>query len=112
MEYDALLKKYINIVVNEGASDLHFSTGAHPTVRVAGVLAPMLKEDVLKSEDTKGFARSLLTPDQQKQFESTQEVDFAFESDDGNRFRGSAYIQRGSVSIALRLIPKKVRSIS
>src|SRR3989338_11367045 len=55
MEYAATLKKYINVVVHEGASDLHFSTGAHPTVRVAGALTPMLKEDVLKPEDTLGF---------------------------------------------------------
>jgi twitching motility protein PilT len=112
MEYDTLLKKYINIVVNEGASDLHLTTNSHPTVRVSGVLAPMLKEDVLKAEDTKGFARALLSPAQQKQFEANQEIDFAFESEDGNRFRGNAFIQRGSVSIALRLIPKKIRSIA
>ncbi len=112
MDYAALLKKYINIVLNEGASDLHFSTGAHPTVRVSGILAPMLKEDVLRPEDTKGFLQAMLTPEQAKQFEATQEVDFAFESDDGNRFRGNAFIQRGSVSIALRLIPKKIRTIA
>lgn len=112
MEYDVTLKKYINIVVNEGASDLHLTTNSHPTIRVAGVLAPMLKEDVLKSEDTKGFARTLLNPEQQKQFEAAQEIDFAFESEDGNRFRGNAFIQRGSVSIALRLIPKKIRTLA
>lgn len=112
MDYGALLKKYINIVVNEGASDLHFSTGAHPTVRVAGLLAPMLKEDVLKPEDTKGFLEAMLTAEQFKSFSSSQEIDFAFESEDGNRFRGNAYVQRGSISIALRLIPKKIRSIA
>lgn len=112
MDYSAILKKYINVVVGEGASDLHLSTGAHPTVRVAGLLAPMLKEDVLKPEDTKGFAEAMLSPEQQKRFAASQEIDFAFESDDGNRFRGNAYVQRGAISIALRLIPKKIRSVS
>lgn len=112
MDYAALLKKYINIVVHEGASDLHFSTGAHPTVRVSGILAPMLKEDVLKPEDTKGFAHALMSAEQEKQFIETQEVDFAYESEEGYRFRGNAFVQRGSISIALRLIPKKIRSIA
>jgi twitching motility protein PilT len=112
MDYATLLKKYINIVVNEGASDLHLSTGAHPTLRVAGVLTPMLKEDVLRPEDTRGFANAMLSPDQQKQFEASQEMDFAYQTEDGNRFRGNAFVQRGSVSIALRLIPKKIRTIA
>lgn len=112
MDYAPLLKKYFNIVVNEGASDLHLSSGSHPTVRVAGVLAPMLKEEVLKPEDTKAFAQAMLTPEQQQQFFATQEVDFAYESEEGNRFRGNAFVERGCVSVALRLIPKKIRSIA
>jgi twitching motility protein PilT len=112
MEYGALLKKYINVVVHEGASDLHFSTGAHPTIRVAGSLTPMLKEDVLTAEDTLGFVHALLSPEQEKRFLVTQEVDFAYESEDGFRFRGNAFFQRGSVSVALRLIPKAIRTIA
>ncbi len=112
MDYAAQLKKYINVVVHEGASDLHFSTGAHPTVRVAGSLAPMLKEDVLTAEDTRGYAHALLSADQEKRFLATQEIDFAFEAEDGIRFRGNAFYQKGSVSIALRLIPKQIRTLA
>jgi twitching motility protein PilT len=111
-DYSATLKKYINVVANEGASDLHFSTGAHPTIRVAGSLNPMLKEAVLTTEDTKGFAEVLLTPDQMKQFLVSQEMDFAYETPEGMRFRGNAYFQRGSISIALRLIPKTIKTLS
>ena len=66
IDYVAALKKYVNVVQHEGASDLHFSSGAHPTVRVAGSLSPMLKEDVLTPEDTRGFAHLLLTPEQER----------------------------------------------
>ena len=110
-DYAALLKKYINVVAHEGASDLHFSTGAHPTIRVSGSLNPMLKEPVLLPEDTLGFAKILLTPVQEKRFLAEQEVDFAYESAEGSRFRGNAFFQRGAVGIALRLIPKKIRTI-
>lgn len=112
MDYAAQLKKYINVVVHEGASDLHFSAGAHPTVRVAGSLAPMLKEDVLTPEDTRGYVHALLTADQEKRFLANQEIDFAYEAEDGIRFRGNAYFQKGAVSIALRLIPKSIRTLA
>jgi twitching motility protein PilT len=111
-DYAALLKKYINVLGHEGGSDLHLSTGAHPTIRVSGSLAPMLKEAVLTPEDTLGFVKVLLTPDQEKRFLANQEIDFAYEREEGYRFRGNAFYQRGSVGVALRLIPKKISTIT
>ncbi len=111
-EYGTLLKKYINVVAHEGASDLHLTTGAHPTIRVSGSLVPMLKEPILTLEDTRGFLKELLTSDQEKRFDEAKEFDFAFENPDGSRFRGNAFFQRGAVSIALRLIPKQIRTIA
>jgi len=111
MDYSSQLKKYINVLVHEGASDLHFSVGAHPTIRVSGALAPMLKEPVITAEDSLGYLKVLVKPEFEKNFFSSQEVDFAYETDDGFRFRGNAFYQRGSVGIALRLIPKKILSI-
>lgn len=108
MDYAAQLKKYINVVVHEGASDLHLSTEAHPTIRVAGSLTPMLRESQLTEKDTMGFLDVLLTKEQMQSFLATKEVDFAYQTADGNRFRGNAFFQRGSVGVALRLIPKKI----
>lgn len=110
-DYAAVLRKYVNVLSHEGGSDLHFSAGAHPTIRAAGILAPMLKEPPLSPEDTAGFLKTLITPDQERRFLQEKEVDFAFESEDKNRFRGNAFFQRGSVSIALRLIPKQIRTM-
>ena len=110
-DYAALLKKYINVLAHEGGSDLHFSTGAHPTIRVSGNLTPMLKEPVLTPEDTRGFLKALVTPEQEKTFLEKQEFDFAYESEDNQRFRGNTFFQRGAVGIALRLIPKKILTV-
>ena len=111
MDYTQLLKKYINVLAHEGASDLHFSSGAHPTIRVSGSLTPMLKEAVCTPDDTLGFLKALINPDLLKPFLENQEIDFAYETE-GYRFRGNAFFQRGSIGIALRLIPKKIRSIA
>ena len=110
-DYASLLKKYINVGAHGGASDLHFSTGAHPTIRVSGNLVPMLKEPVLTPDDTLGFLKALIRAELLKSFLESQEVDFAYETE-GFRFRGNAFFQRGSIGIALRLIPKKIRSIA
>jgi twitching motility protein PilT len=110
-EYGSLMKKYVNVVVHEGASDLHLSTGAHPTIRVSGSLTPMLKEPVLAAADTKGFVQSLLTKEQFDRFQTSLEIDFAYETPEGHRFRGNAFVQRGAIGIALRFIPKQIRTI-
>ncbi|HUO50138.1 MAG TPA: PilT/PilU family type 4a pilus ATPase [Candidatus Paceibacterota bacterium] len=110
-DYAATLKKYITVLAHEGGSDLHFSAGAHPTIRVSTQLAPMLKEPVLTPADTMGFLKALVLPEQEKRFLADWEVDFAYETPEGIRFRGNAYFERGSVSIALRLIPKTIRSV-
>jgi len=110
-DHGSLLKKYINVLVHEGASDLHLSTGAHPTIRVAGSLTPMLKEPVLTPADTMGFVKALLTKEQFERFTANLEADFAYETEDKNRFRGNAFMQRGAAAIALRFIPKSIRTL-
>ncbi len=110
-DYAALLKKYVTVLAHEGGSDLHFSTQAHPTIRVSGLLSPMLKEDVLTPEDTLGFLKALLTPAQLERFLVDKEFDFAYQTDDGTRFRCNTYFQRGAVGIAMRLIPKQIRAL-
>ena len=110
-DYAAQLKKYVNVLVHEGASDVHFSAGAHPTIRVSGSLAPMLREPVLTGEDTMGFLKIIITPENLQRFLSMQEMAVSDETQDGNRFRGNAFYQRGNVGIALRLIPKRIRTL-
>lgn len=112
MEYAPTLKKYINVVLHEGASDLHLSKGTHPTIRVNKSLSPMLKEPLLTDEDTRGFLKSMITAEQMKRFEEEQQFDFAHEIPEGVRFRGNAFFTRGSVSVVLRVIPKQIRTIA
>ena len=111
MEYASTLKRYINVLAHEGGSDLHLSVGAHPTIRASSALSPMLKEPLLMPEDTLGFLKLLVNPEQEKRFLAEQEVDFAYENEDKIRFRGNAFFQRGSIAIALRLIPKVILSL-
>lgn len=111
IDYASVLKKYINVLVHEGGSDLHLSVGSHPTIRVAGNLTPMLKEGVLTRDDTLGFLKTLVPADNVDRFIVEKELDFAYQNIENLRFRGNAFYQRGSISIALRLIPKDIKTI-
>jgi twitching motility protein PilT len=108
-DYKTALNDLIKTVVNEGASDLHISEGRHPTIRVSGMLLPLVKHPVLTKEDTTGLLSELLSPQNKDLFYKTKEVDFSFSALDA-RFRGNAFVQQGAVSVALRLVPKKIRS--
>ena len=111
MDYKNELDELIETVIRENASDLHFSVAYHPTIRVNGVLIPLLKKPKLTPDDTLSFITELLRPEQKERFLETKEIDFAYNYRDKVRFRGNGFFQRGVVSIALRLIPNKIRTL-
>jgi twitching motility protein PilT len=102
----------IGALVSQGASDLHLAVGAQPVIRVSGVLTPMLNEPKLTREDMAGLVAVLLSPEHLKRFQDTQEMDFSYAYGDVARFRGNAYVDRGNPSVALRLIPRVIRTIA
>ncbi|MFA6430551.1 MAG: PilT/PilU family type 4a pilus ATPase [Candidatus Paceibacterota bacterium] len=110
MDYKSELADLIKTVAQEGASDLHLSEGRRPTIRVSGFLIPLVKKDVLTKDSLDGIITLLLTKENKDLFLKNKEMDFSYNTDEGIRFRGNAYFQQGSISIALRLIPKKIRS--
>lgn len=95
----------------QGASDLHLSVGVQPVIRVAGTLTPLLTELKLTPEDVHGFISVMLSPMLLKRFEEKQEIDFSYSYGEAARFRGNGFIERGNIGIALRLIPRVIRSL-
>jgi len=111
VDYKKELENLIETVIQEGGSDIHLSAGSHPTIRIEGPLIPLLKKERLTAEDTLGFISVLLTPKQKEEFLKSQEIDFSYSYKNNARFRGNGYVQRGTVGIALRLIPTKIKTL-
>ena len=88
-----------------GASDLHLTSGAPPTLRIDGELVPTPFEK-LTSETTQSLIFSLMTDEQRQRFESTNELDMAFGIKGVGRLRMNVYRQRGAVGAAIRSIPQ------
>jgi twitching motility protein PilT len=111
MEYLQYLKKLLDIVVQEEASDLDISVGHAPNIRITGQLVPLSQEKIISPKDSEGLAFSLLSEIQRKKFLEEKEIDFSYQHEDKGRFRINIFMQRGSISLALRFIPSKVRTI-
>lgn len=109
-DYRQELEDLIAIVTQEGASDLHLTAGAHPLIRVSGDLVPIVKKPELTPEDSLGLVMQVLNEDNKKLFLATKEVDFSYSPNATVRFRGNAYYQKGTVGMALRLIPHKIKT--
>jgi twitching motility protein PilT len=111
MEYKHFLEQLLDAVVSQNASDLHFSEGRYPSLRVNGDLIPLMDTKILDKADTAGLIKHLVSKDLIDRFENELELDFAFEHTQGNRFRGSAFVQQGKVGVVLRLIANRIPSL-
>ncbi|MCP8968498.1 type IV pilus twitching motility protein PilT [Ectobacillus ponti] len=89
------------------ASDLHLTEGLSPVLRVFGELHP-LPEPALGREEIRAMAEAILSEREQHILRERGEVDFSFELPGTSRFRFNLYRQRGSLSLAVRVIPVSV----
>ena len=90
------------------ASDLHITVGVPAQLRVDGSLIASKTSGVLSPEMTQRLAYSALSDEQKKTFENDHELDFSFGVKSLARFRGNVFIQRGAVSMVVRMIPYEV----
>lgn len=111
MEYKKQIEELVDTVLDEGASDLHLAEGRNPVIRVSGSLIPLVKKPVSSREDMLGYIKEFLNPDNEKLLEQNREVDFSY-SLTKSRFRGNVFYHQGVLSIALRLIPKSIRTLA
>src|SRR5436305_5418302 len=106
MEFDDLLRR----AVEAGASDIHLKFGRPPMLRRDGAVTPLAGADELSNAELDGFLRAVtnLTPSKYDKFYATGDLALAYTADGLPRFRVNAFRQRGMISFALRVIPKKV----
>jgi len=114
----AELNKILQVMLNyrERISDLNFSVGRPPQVEVDGVLAPVPIKGLERFSpfQTEMIAMTMIAEDQEaiKKLIFTGSVDISYSIPGVTRFRVNIFAQRGSYSIAMRVIPSGVPSIS
>ena len=93
----------LQLVVSEGASDLHIRVGVAPTIRVHGILH-RVEGPFLRAEDTEELTRSITSDDNIQQVRERGGVDFGFAFAELGRFRVSGFKEKGNFGGVLRRI--------
>lgn len=101
----------LSVVIKENASDLHIAVGRHPTLRIDGVLTPLVNEEIMTAELAQDFIFAMLDEKRREQFIAEKENDFSYNFRDRARFRVNIFFQRGFMGAALRLIPAKISTL-
>jgi twitching motility protein PilT len=100
----------LQILWDRGGTDLLLTTGSAPRARVDGALREIEGEATVTGAMTEIILKDLLDDDLMEIFETRKDVDFSFNWHDKARVRGNAFLQKGDVAIALRMIPSTIPS--
>ena len=89
------------------ASDLHLTVFLPPIMRIGGKMEKY-GDKPLSNEDILSYSRTMLNERQLKELEDQGEVDLSYSQPGVGRFRVNIYKQRGSYSMALRVIALRI----
>jgi twitching motility protein PilT len=104
----AQLDGLLETLFGRRGSDLLLTAGSPPLLRVDGAMRRLADTASLDAEDTEALLLTMLDDRQVADFAARGEVDLSFGWRDLARFRVNGFRQRGSVAVALRLIPYEV----
>lgn len=106
MDFNALLE----LMLKKKASDLFITAGLPPTLKVSGRVVP-ITQNKLTAQAAMRTVLSIMTPEQQEEFELMRECNFAISAPNIGRFRVSAFFQRSNVGMVLRRISTDIPTI-
>src|ERR1041385_1512453 len=104
------IDKFFEVLVTEGASDLHIGEGQPPKIRKHGdVMA--IREEVITREEAVSMLSEICGPKSWEIFEERGDFDFAYEMDEKSRFRCNFLKQTNGYGAVFRLIPTRIATL-
>jgi len=104
-------RQILELVVEKGATDLHVKVPSPPVLRIDSALVPQEECPPFTAKDIEGIFEEITTEEQREVFIREQELDFAYSVPGLARFRVNVLRQRGTMSLAFRLVPSSVPSV-
>jgi twitching motility protein PilU len=101
-----LLKK----MVAKNGSDLFITAGFPPAIKIDGEVHRAAEQNLTR-EQSSVMVRAIMNDKQARDFDATQECNFAIFPQGIGRFRVSAFVQQGQVGAVLRRIETEIPSI-
>ncbi|TJY56679.1 PilT/PilU family type 4a pilus ATPase [Sinimarinibacterium sp. CAU 1509] len=102
-----LVQQLLTLMKQKNASDLFITAGFPPAIKVDGQMTPVMDKP-LPPETSSIIMRSLMNDRQIKEFESTNECNFAISPPGIGRFRVNAFVQQNRVGGVLRTINTEI----
>jgi len=106
----AYLDQFLQIVVRQGASDLHIAEGQPPKIRTHGDIMAIRAEPISHDEATRMLIE-VCGEHNWEIFQKHGDLDFAYQMDEQSRFRTNYFKQSDGYGAAFRLIPTKISSV-
>jgi len=103
---DAILK----LVKEQGASDLHLTTGAPPMVRIHGEITPIPYPEMTR-ELADALLFELMDAELRARYDKNKDVDFAYDVPGALRVRCNIYEQSRGVAGAFRILPSQILAL-
>jgi twitching motility protein PilT len=103
----ARIDAFLEIGKQQGGSDIHFTVGLPPLVRLDADLLP-IKYRELSQQECHDLVREILRDDQWAQFEQRGAVDLGYTAEGLGRFRINVCRHRTGLSTICRIIPDQV----
>jgi twitching motility protein PilT len=105
------VSELLEIVLERGASDLHLTAGAPPTIRLHGDLFRLVDYPILSPRALQGMIYAILPQKMRERLEGELELDMSYALPGKARFRVNVYYQRDSIGAAFRLIPYEIKTV-
>ena len=103
----AQIDAFFKLMSEQGASDVHLSSGHQPILRIRGELE-RVKYKTFESEELKKLLYEIAPEEKIKIFEETGDVDFAYEIPGLARYRANFFNQKWGIGAVFREIPSEI----
>lgn len=103
----SFMTKLLKLMLQQDGSDLFITAGSPPAIKIKGRMTPVTKQP-LSANDARAITQCIMNDRQLKEFEATQECNFAIAPAGIGRFRVNAYTQQGSQGLVVRVIAAEI----
>lgn len=106
----AQIDQLFKLMVEQGASDLHITSGAPPYLRLHGNMVSLNYRE-LSNQEVQALIFEILSEKQKKAFVEKWELDCAYTLSGVGRFRCNIFMQRKGLGAVFRVIPEKIKTV-
>lgn len=105
------MNDFLELMVEQGASDLHIQVNQPPTLRISGTMVPV-EGPKLGPQDSEDLMKAITSSSNQEKLKTRGGADFGFAYQEKARFRVSVLRSKGAYGMVLRQIPNDLFALT